>query len=110
MYRSSTPRHVFYFDINPDEYFKNILITYAQDGAVVLEKTKDDLTFETNTTSCGTMYTASFQLTQEETRALDAGRPFVSVQVRLLDHGGNVITSPITKLRINKVLNDEVLT
>lgn len=109
MYRSSTPRHVFYFDINPDEYFKNILITYAQDGAVVLEKTKDDLEFEVNTTSCGTVYTASLQLTQEETKLFDTTRPFVSIQVRLLDRGGNIITSPITKLRVNKVLNDEVL-
>ena len=46
MIRATTPKHVFLFDADPSVYSK-ILITYQQNGAIVLEKTKDDLTFDT---------------------------------------------------------------
>lgn len=109
MYRASTPRHVFYFDIDPDETFKKILITYAQDGAIVLEKTKEDLTFDAENTEDGVLYQAFFQLTQEETRKFDRSKPFVSIQVRMMDRVDNIVTSPIVKAQVRKVLNDEVI-
>lgn len=108
MYRASTPKHVFTFDFDPDRYFKRIQITYAQGNEIILTKEKEDLIFETKETACGTAYTASFQLTQEETKLFD-GRPFASVQIRFLDTDDNVITSPEVRIRIDKVLNDEVL-
>ena len=49
MYRATTPTHSFIFDIDPDETFRTILITYAQEGDIVLEKGKSDLTFSTTT-------------------------------------------------------------
>lgn len=110
MYRASTPRHVFYFDIDPELYFKSIQITYSQDGNQVLVKNKDDLTFGTEETEGEVQYLAYFQLSQEDTRAFDKTTPFVSLQVRMLDQHDNVITSPIVRFRVQKVLNDEVLT
>lgn len=109
MYRASTPRHVFYFDIDPDETFKKMLITYSQNGSIVLEKTKDDLTFDAENTEDGILYQAFFQLTQEETKKFNRSRPFASVQVRMLDRVDNIITSPILNVRVERVLNDEVI-
>ena len=109
MYRASTPRHVFYFDIDPELYFKSIQITYSQDGTQVLVKNKDDLTFGTEDSEGEVQYMAYFQLSQEDTKAFDKTRPFVSLQVRMLDQHNNVITSPIVRFRVQKVLNDEVL-
>ena len=109
MYRASTPRHVFYFDIDPDETFKEMLITYSQNGSIVLEKTKDDLTFDAENTEDGVQYQAFFQLTQEDTRKFNRNRPFVSVQVRMLDRADNIVTSPIVNIQVKKVLNDEVI-
>lgn len=108
MYRASTPRHVFYFDFDAKKTLKNILITYAQDGEIILEKKKDDLEFDTEDTADGVLYRAFYQLTQEETKLFDK-RPFATVQVRMLDNVGHVITSPMVRMRVEKVLNDEVL-
>jgi hypothetical protein len=110
MYRASTPKHVFYFDIDPNKYFKNIDIVYTQDGVVVLQKKKDDLVFGIHERSCGNLYTASFYLTQEETKLFNPNRPTAEIQVRMLDQNDHILTSPIVKLRLQKVLNDEVLT
>ena len=109
MYRASTPRHVFYFDIDPDETFKKILITYSQDDAIVLTKTKEDLTFDAENTEDGVLYQAFFQLTQEETNRFNRKRPYVSIQARMLDRVNNIVTSPIVKVQVRKVLNDEVI-
>lgn len=108
MYRASTPKHVFCFDFDPEKYFEQIQISYAQDDEIILTKEKKDLLFETKETACGTVYTASLQLTQEESK-LFIGRPFASVQIRFLDTNGNIITSPAVRIRVENVLNDEVL-
>ena len=69
MIRATTPKHSFIFDIDPEENFKKILITYSQNGNVIFEKTKEDLTFEQGVSCVGeTEYIASFRLTQEETK------------------------------------------
>ena len=108
MYRASTPKHVFYFDFDVEHTLKNILITYAQDSEIILEKTKDDLEFDTEDTANGVLYRAFYQLTQEETKRFGS-RPFATIQVRMLDTHDHVITSPKVRVRIDKVLNDEVL-
>lgn len=108
MYRASTPKHVFCFDFDPEKYFEQIQISYAQDDEIILTKEKKDLLFETKETACGTVYTASLQLTQEESK-LFIGRPFASVQIRFLDTNDNIITSPAVRIRVENVLNDEVL-
>lgn len=108
MYRASTPKHVFCFDFDPEKYFEQIQISYAQDDEIILTKEKKDLLFETKESACGTVYTASLQLTQEETN-LFGQRPFASVQIRFLDTHQNIITTPTVRIRIEQVLNDEVL-
>ena len=67
MIRATTPKHSFTFDVNPEETFSEILITYAQNGKIVLEKHKSDLTFEACDCFGGKpVYTAFVKLTQEE--------------------------------------------
>ena len=110
MYRASTPKQSFLCDVNPDETFKTILITYAQNGEVVLEKDKDDLTFDTTTDCKGeTVYEAYFRLTQEESNLFDAASK-VSVQVRALTYEGEAVVFDKEILTVLDVLNDEVLT
>ena len=52
MYRATTPIHSFHFEENPQQYEK-LLITYAQNKRIILEKTKEDLTFESTTDDFG---------------------------------------------------------
>ncbi len=103
MIRATTPTHRFIFDQNP-ELFERILITYAQNGRIVLEKEKEDLTFEEPTEG---QYPAYVQLTQEETNLFKAST--VTVQVRVLTTGGDVLASEKKSIGVENVLNDEVL-
>lgn len=109
MYRASTPLHVFEFDIDPEEAFKEIQVTYVQDGSIVLEKTKKDFSFDGENTEDGVLYKASFRLTQEETKRFSGKKPNVLMQIRFLDRDDNIITSPTIKMRVEDVLNDGVL-
>ena len=103
MIRATTPTHRFIFDQNP-ELFERILITYAQNGKIVLEKEKEDLTFEEPTEG---QYPAHVQLTQEETKLFRVGQ--VTVQVRVLTSGEDALASEKTAIDVENVLNDEVL-
>lgn len=103
MIRATTPTHRFIFDQNPD-LFEKILITYAQSGRIVLEKGKDDLTFEEQSEE---QYPAYVQLTQEETNLFRTSP--VTVQVRVLTTGGEVLASEKKTIKVEDVLNDEVL-
>jgi len=110
VYRATTPTHTFVFDVDPDELFKTILISYAQDSTVILEKTKDDLNFDEATDCKGNkVYEASLQLTQEETNYFNADKT-VSVQVRVLTYDDEAIAFDKATLSVKDVLNDEVLT
>ena len=108
MYRASTPKHVFTFDFNPDRYFKRIQITYAQDNEIILTKEKEDLVFDTKETACGTAYTASFQLTQEETKLFEAGTP-AQVQIRCFGAIYDAPGSAVFSVDVWPALNDTVL-
>lgn len=109
MYRATTPKHSFIFDVDPEDTFREILITYAQDDMIVLEKRKEDLTVE-ETTDCEgeTVYEASLRLTQEETKLFN-NKSSVKVQVRALTYEGEAIASEKMTVPVNDVLNDEVL-
>ena len=110
MYRATTPKHSFIFDVDPVETFKTILITYTQDDQIVLEKGKDDLTVEETTGCNGTIaYEASLRLTQEESNLFNARTP-VSVQIRVLTYDGDAIAFDKWTVAVKDVLNDEVLT
>ena len=106
MYRATTPRHTFVFNVNPEETFQTILITYAQDNEIVLEKGKEDLTF---TASGESEFEATLTLTQEETK-LFSNKSSVKVQVRVLTNNGEAAASTKMTIPVNDVLNDEVLT
>ncbi len=104
MFRATTPRHVFYFKgVNPAD-FKTILITYAQMGQIVIEKTKADLTFMDPVDG---VYKAHLRLSQEESNLFKNGN--VNIQVRAVTLFGDAIASEIKNLKVQEVLNDEVL-
>lgn len=111
MIRATTPKHMFTFDVDPEETFSEILITYAQNGEIVLEKHKSDLTFESCDCFGGkTVYTASIKLTQEETNLFSANpKGIVNIQVRAITENGDAIASDIMQISVQNVLNDEVL-
>jgi len=114
MYRATTPTHKFCFGKVDPNLFKEILITYVQNDAIVLEKKKQDLviTSEDISTSEGTEthYHAELKLTQEETKKF-AIQPVsnITVQIRAIDNYGNVSASNKMKVSLQDVLNDEVL-
>ena len=110
MYRATTPKHTFCFDVNAEDTFNTILITYVQDGEIVFEKGKSDLTFlEGEVVDGKTVFAAYLRLTQEETKLFNNRSP-VKVQVRAVSINGEVVASKIMSVPINDVLNDEVLT
>lgn len=110
MFRATTPTHIFCFgEINPSD-FKTILITYAQNDRIVLEKNKEDLTIWTEEVNGETHYHASLKLSQEETkRFLAKPSSSVSIQIRALDYNDDVIASNKMTISVQDVLNDEVL-
>lgn len=105
MFRATTPLHTFIFNVNPDETFKRILISYAQNGNVILEKEKDDLTFEAKEET----WEASLRLTQEETNLFNAKARAVTVQVRALTYEDSAVAFEKQNIPLIDVLNDEVL-
>ena len=110
MYRATTPTHKFCFGEVDPEGFKEIRITYVQNGGIVFEKTKDDLAFGIEDADEGTHYHASLRLSQEETsRFKPIANSYVSLQIRACDYDGNVVASDILKIPLLDVLNDEVL-
>lgn len=112
MIRATTPTHRFFFDVDPEESFQKILITYAQNGQIVLEKHESDLSFESCEDFSGkSVYIASLKLTQEETNLFNAKpKGTVSIQVRAITPEGDAVASDISNISVENVLNDEVLT
>ena len=110
MYRATTPIHSFHFEENPQNY-ERLLITYAQDKMIIMEKTKEDLTFETEIDSEGNIdYIASFQLTQEEANRFTSVRSsIIQVQVRALDSSDNAYASDMATFSVKDVLDDRIL-
>lgn len=111
MIRATTPKHIFTFDVDPEETFSEILITYAQNGKIILEKHKSDLSFETCDCFGGkSVYTAFVKLTQEETKLFTANpKGIISIQVRAITSDGDAVASNIEQISVQNVLNDEVL-
>ncbi len=112
MIRATTPKHVFIFESDPSSY-KRILITYSQNGRIVMEKEKDELTIEEikNAFNDITGYAVWFRLTQEETKSFASGaNKMVTVQVRVLTETDEALASDKKTFSVQDVLNDEVLT
>ena len=100
MIRATTPTHKFVFSVNISEFLKKILITYSQNGNIVLEKTESDLEIVGN--SC------SFTLSQEET-LLFSSKSTVQVQVRAISQNNKALASQKYFISVEDVLNEVIL-
>lgn len=111
MYRATTPTHVFWFnDIDPEENFQKVLITYVQDGETLLEKTKEDLTFGTANKNGEVCHYGCITLTQAETNMISADKSMpTEIQMRVMDYYGNVMATNKIRLTANDVLNDSIM-
>lgn len=97
MIRITTPQHIFTFPQDPSGYAA-IRITYKQCGKIILQKTKEDMTF-------GEDNAASFILTQSETARFRTG-----FDVQFQAHvkvGDSVFASEIMTLSVSDVLDNE---
>lgn len=95
----TTPIHTFNLPIDT-ENIKELEITYAQDGEIKLQKTKDDCECE------GTVVT--LQLTQEDTFKFHH-RDYVRLQIRSKLNDGNVLESDIYEVDPKECLSKEIL-
>lgn len=99
MMRLTTPEHSFMFPESPS-VFKEILVTYSQGDAIILEKHKQDMQFDGNR--------GYYKLSQDET-ALFSPNGKIRMQVRALTNAGEALASTIVTMNVTDVLNDEVL-
>lgn len=108
MIRATTPLQEFVFTDNPDT-FARVLITYSQDDNIVLEKGKEDLAFTPEYDEAGEVvdYIGAFRMTQEEANLFEPGA--AQVQVRVLMTSGEALAGDRATMKVEEVLNDEVL-
>lgn len=103
MYRVTTPTHTYTLPISTDECAE-IQITYKQDKTSVVKHYQDGTLPDGMSLEGNTVIVV---LSQEETAKFAKGK--VEAQVRVLTTGGEAMASQTFKLKINDVLNDEVL-
>ena len=99
MTRGTTPTRIFTLPIFASNIDK-LRITYSQDQDIILEKTEADIERSGKT--------IRYTLTQEETLKFRA-KSSVNIQVRVLTTDNMALASPIKKLSVSEVLNEEVL-
>lgn len=109
MYSATTPKHTIAFPV-PSEEIKAVVITYAQDGEIILEKSKDDLTFETVEQGGVEFYTGWLRLTQEETLKFDAQKGKYCMQVKALSYFDEVIAGDKRFYSVVPSLHEKVMT
>ncbi len=99
MIRGTTPTHTFLLPFEASE-IRTLHVCYAQRGAVVLDKTKEDCTLEGNA--------VRVRLTQEDTLRFVAGDR-VQIQLRVLTNEGDVFASRLLGAGVEDTLCEEVL-
>lgn len=99
MRRGTTPTHTFTTDIDLTDA-EVIFITYEQDGAPVMEKTKEDLAI--------TAESLTVKLTQEETLAFELGKP-VEMQIRARFADGTAVASQVMRTNADVILKEGVI-
>jgi hypothetical protein len=97
--RGTTPTHTFQIPFNTN-LLKEIRISYAQRDAVVVEKTTEDCKLD------GMNITV--KLTQEETLRFSEN-VVAALQLRVLLNDGNVLATPVLRLDVGELLQDEVI-
>lgn len=98
MYRATTPKHTFKLPMDTS-LIDALIISYAQRGKVIFEKRIEDVDMEGDT--------ITVTLTQEETNLFSKNN-MAQVQLRV-KVGGYVHASEIMEIKVNNVLNDEVM-
>ena len=99
MIRGTTPTHTFQIPFNTN-LVKEIRISYAQRDAVVVEKSTEDCKLD------GMNITV--KLTQEETLRFSEN-VMAALQLRVLLNDGNVLATPVMRLDVGELLQDEVI-
>ena len=99
MIRGTTPTHTFQIPFNTN-LVKEIRISYAQKDVVVVEKTTEDCKLD------GMNITV--KLTQEETLRFSEN-VMAALQLRVLLNDGNVLATPVMRLDVGELLQDEVI-
>lgn len=111
MHRLTTPTHIFIMNVDPRQWDK-FIISYKNDGRIVLEKTQEDEheieIIENEETGEIDEFRLSINLTQEETQKFKA-LSMSEVQFRCHYPTGEVIASNKIKFQICDVLNQEIL-
>ncbi len=98
MRRATTPTHTFTFPEDvPVAEVDDVLVTYSQDGANVLEKTKKDLEIDTE----NNMYIVP-KLTQAETNLFAPGKALIQLKAKV---GDTVMESQMLWLTVKPALN-----
>lgn len=99
MIQGTTPTHTFNIPLDLSTV-SNLSIVYAQHGAVILKKEKEDCTIAGNH--------LTLKLMQEETLKFDANAP-VQIQIRILTAGGDALASDVMRVPCAAVLDKVVL-
>ena len=102
MRRGSTPTNT--FTVPMDLHNATVYVSYEQDKRVVVEKTNDDLTFDSGESG----YTISLTLSQEDTLAFRPGDVFI--QIRYVFANGDADASSIIKTSAERIIKDGVIT
>ena len=103
MYRVTTPTHTFTLPVSTSE-FSVIQVTYAQKEKTLVKEYRDGVLPEGMTFDDKDVV---INLSQEETKAFDAGT--VAVQVRARTAGGQAYASDKFNVSVTQVLNEEIL-
>lgn len=99
MKRATTPTHEFTLPIEAS-LIRRFLLTYTQNGEIILEKRETDMAVNGNVWSV--------KLTQEEAN-LFTGGVIARAQIRILTTGGDAMASGEYQIYVGPVFNDEVL-
>ena len=101
----STPVHFFTFPI-PTEYIDKIIVTYAQEGRVILEKSMADIEFFVTDDEVNR---GMLKLSQADTYLFDPRKLKYCMQIKVKTDNGEVIESEIHYYRVSGSLNKEVI-
>lgn len=104
MYRATTPTHQFILPVDTSE-LKEIQITYKQ-GERTLVKHYQDGTLPDGMTLDGE--NVFIRLTQRETLLFKPGKS-VKAQIRVLTDGNDALASQKFDIKLNDVLNEDIL-
>ena len=100
MIRATTPTHIFTIDSDIDlNAAKNIRLTYSQNGTIILEKDKTEVTISGNT--------IIYALSQEDTLLFSETIP-IEIQITVKTSSDIVVKSVIVSIRAERALNTEV--